>query len=506
MKIASETEPTILLQLLQEQQLMNQKLLQQNEQLQARIEQLQHQLEKLFYLLYGTKSEKQPISEAKTTKKSDERPVFRQKDRSGPTPNGRGRLPEALPRVSIEHDIEEKKRYCQACGLRWHRLGQVVTEQLDFKPAEFFVKEHVRYKYACRGCESVFIADCPVQPIDKGLAGAGVLAEVVINKYQDALPLYRQQQRFARLGITVPRSTLCDWVTQVVERLQPIVDKMKSDVLIPGKRIFTDDTPIRVLDNDKKGKTHLGRLWTYVGGGERKPLCVLYDYTPSRSQKGPQQYLEGFTGYCQADAYPGYDQLYQSGKVIEVGCWAHARRAFVEIMKTTKQEGLANEAVHWIGQLYGIEETGKAFTCVERFYYRRRQARPILKQFKRWLLRHHLTVLPKSPIGKAIAYVLNHWQALNNYLRDGMLEIDNNTAERAIKPLVIGRKNYLFAGSHEGAKRAAVLYSILETCKLNGVNTWDYLNDVLTRLPTTLMKDLGSLLPYNWTKLTTNCQ
>jgi hypothetical protein len=225
---------------------------------------------------------------------------------------------------------------------------------------------------------------------------------------------------------------------------------------------------------------------------------VVYDYTSSRSQTAPQKFLGGYQGYLQADAYPGYDALYKSGDVIEVGCWAHTRRKFIEIIKAAKKPGLADVAVEYIGKLYEVEQKAKYLTPLQRKYYRRIYSKPILKRFYRWLVKQQKTALPKAPIGQAIAYTLNHWRALNNYRRDGILNIDNNTAERAIKPLVIGRKNWMFAGSHEGAKNAAVLYSLIETCKLNAINPFTYLKDVLTRLPTTLNKDLNQLLPYNW--------
>lgn len=490
--LEKDTDP--LINYLQKQNIEQQQVI---KDLTAQIGQLQQRLDKLLQLLYGTKSEKQKKPRVDSVEQNQV--VKSQKsEQNAKVKNGRGSLPENLPREIIKHDIPEDKKYCNDCGILCHQVGKVVTEQLDFKPAVFYIKEHRRYKYACRGCQNIFIANMPAQPIDKGLAGPGALTEILINKYQDAMPLYRQQMRFARHGIEISRSTLCDWVTQSAEVLKPIVEKMKSDMLIPGKRIFTDDTPVPVLDKSKNGATHTGRLWTYVGGGQIKPMCAIYEYTTSRSKKAAQKFLSGFNGYLQADAYPGYDELYKAGNIIEVACWAHARRHFADIVKAAKKPSHADDALEYISQLYKIEKNIKNLSPIKRKYYRRRYCKPILKRFYRWLKRRKRTNLPKSPIGKAVNYVLNHWRALNHYMMDGCLEIDNNTAERAIKPLVIGRKNYLFAGSHEGAKRAAIIYSIIETCKLNAINPWDYINNVLTRLPSTLVTDINQLLPYNW--------
>jgi len=487
-----------LLKLLREQQACNAAQQETIFKMAEQIDKLQHRLGQLLHLLYGTKSEKQKPN---LVDPNPPQPKIGQARKAEPndTPNpanGRRRLPIDLTRVRVEHDIPEDQRNCKCCPLKMQRMGKVITEQLEYKPGELYVIEHVRIKYGCQRCKNdIMTAPLPPQPIDKGLPGPGLLAEVILNKYQDHLPLYRQEQRFARFGIDLARSTLCDWVMQSGSLLAPIVGLMKTDALLPGLRIFTDDTPVPVL---AKGKTHTGRLWVYVGGGREKPTCTIYEYTKSRSQTAPQGFLKGYRGYLQADAYPGYDILYKSGAVIEVGCWAHARRKFFDIVKIAKEPGLADIAVEIISKLYEIEKNGKNLTVLQRKYYRRRYSKPILKRFYRWLKTHKRGTLPKAPIGQAIAYLLNHWRALNTYCCDGILNIDNNTAERAIKPLVLGRKNWLFAGSHEGAQNAAVLYSIIETCKINAVNPFIYLKDVLTRLPTTLNKNLNQLLPYNW--------
>jgi transposase len=494
-KKPNSADNEVLLQVISQQQETIQKL---NDQL----ERLQFRLDQLLRVLYGAKSEKKPKSPSEPVPAlpSDTEPLGNQNNKdpksSSSNANGRRPLPADLRRERVVHEVPEEQRQCKCCPLELQRMGKVVTEQLEYKPGELYVIEHVRVKYGCQRCKGdIITAPLPPQPIDKGLPGPGLLTEVILNKYQDHLPLYRQQQRFGRVGIDLPRSTLCDWVMQSAFLLEPIVGLMKIDALLPGIRIFTDDTPVPVL---AKGKTHTGRLWTYVGGGFEHPICVIYDYTPSRSQTAPQKFLKGYRGYLQADAYPGYDIIYKSGEIIEVGCWAHARRKYEEITKAAKEPGLADVAIDFIGKLYDVERQAKHLTPPQRKYYRRRYSKPILKRFHRWLKRYQKETLPKSPIGKAIAYTLNHWRAFNNYCRDGVLNIDNNTAERAIKPLVLGRKNWLFAGSPDGAKKAAILYSLIETCKINGINPFTYLKDVLTRLPTTLIKDLNQLLPYNW--------
>ena len=338
----------------------------------------------------------------------------------------------------------------------------------------------------------------PEQPIDKGLAGAGLLAEILISKYQDALPLYRQQRRFARLGYDLPRSTLCDWVMQCATRLKPIVEAMTTACLMPARKLHTDDTPFPVLANNK---THTGRLWVYVGQADNAPPCTIYRYSKTRSHQVPCQFLATYQGYLQADAYPGYDKIYRDGKIIEVACFAHARRKFADIVKTLKEPSLAHQALDFIGLLYAIEKHSKPMTVMQRYYYRRRFAKPILNDFYRWLIRQNKTAPPKTPLGQALNYCLNHWRALKNYLGDGILEIDNNRAERAIKPFVIGRKNFLFAGSHFGAEQAAIIYSLIESCNMLNINTFDYFKDVLTRLPSTLNKNISDLFPCYWKPL-----
>jgi transposase len=330
MKKPISYDPQELLKLLHEQQERNAAQQETILKMAEQMEKMQHRLDKLLHLLYGTKSEKSPkpkplapLAPADIVPPSTQSKNEPQASHSNA--NGRRPLPADLLRVRVEHDVPEDQRGCQCCWRIMQRMGKAITEQLEYKPGELYVIEHVRIKYGCQKCKGTIVtAALPAQPIDKGLPGPGLLAEVIINKYQDHLPLYRQEQRFARVGVDLTRSTLCDWVMQSAFLLEPIVGLMKIDALLPGIRIFTDDTPVPIL---AKGKTHTGRLWVYVGGGRENPICVIYDYTSSRSQTAPQKFLKGYRGYLQADAYPGYDILYKTGEVIEVGCWAHARRS-----------------------------------------------------------------------------------------------------------------------------------------------------------------------------------
>lgn len=462
------------------------------------IEQLRHQLEKLQRLLFGQKSERQV--KAKETEEACTADQKSPESKSGvkeTNRNGRRKLPEHLERIRIEHDVPVDLQICINCQTKLHRMGEMISEQLDFIPAKLYVKQHVRYKYACRGCQSVVVtAELAEQPIAKGLAGSGLLACLLIDKYEDALPLYRQEQRWKRFGYEITRSTLCDWVGQCAQRLAPIVNAMKETYLLPSPKIHSDDTVVPVL---AKGKTQKGRLWVYQGGTSTVPACAIYQYSPTRKQEVPFTFLSHYQGFLQADAYAGYDKCYESKAIVEVGCWAHGRRKFVEVAQSIHLPSLADTILDEIRKLYGIEKVAKTLTDEQRYYYRRKYAKPLLrKTIYPWLKKHQAVVLPKSPLGQAIQYCLNHWQALTNYLRQGYLDIDNNAAERLIKPVVIGRKNYLFAGSHLGAVNAAVIYSLIQTCKLLGINTFDYLKEVLEKLPTTLMKNIADLFPHQY--------
>lgn len=409
--------------------------------------------------------------------------------------NGHGRrvIPADLPRRRIVHDVPEEEKFCRQCREPLREIGQETAEQLEYHPASLHVLEHVRLKYACRKCqENVVVAEPATAPIAKGLAGPGLLSQVVVSKYADHLPLYRQSEIFRRQGVELSRSTLCGWVGESVELLRPIVKAMRGDVL-ESKVVQTDDTPVRVLEPGR-GKTREGRLWAYVGDQEHRQ--VVYEFTLTREQKWAREFLKDFHGHLQADAYKGYDQLFVGGKRIEVGCWAHTRRKFFEAKETDPER--AAQALHLIGKLYQIEEEAKEFSSCERARLRQERAQPMLEEFSRWLERELLKLLPRSPMGHAIQYARAQWEALLRYLEDGDLSIDNNACERALRGVCLGRKNYLFFGGEGGGHWAAVIYSLVESCKLNGKDPFAYVRDVLVRVCTTPMSRVLDLTPRLW--------
>lgn len=474
-------------------------LLDKIDELVAKVDKQAVQIKRLEEIAFGKKS-------AKRSKDDDSGPNVPAKPKKTKLKkseaNGRKKLPKDLPRVSIEHDISKEQSTCTSCqNSKLKYIGEVVTEQLEHIPEKFYVIKHKRYKYACPCCNgNVVVADMPPQPIDKGLPGPGLLSEVLINKFMDSLPLYRQIQRFKTHGIDLASSTLSDWVAQSAFLLEPLVHAMKEDALLPSNCIFSDDTTVPVLDKNKN-KSHTGRFWVYMNNGSNTPLCVIYDYTKTRAQTFPKDFLDGYSGYLHADAYAGYNILCLTGSVIKCICWAHAKRKFNDIIKACSNHEIASKAEEFIGQLYKIESESKELEPDKKRAYRRRYSKPILIRFNRWLSKQLKVAMPKSAIGLALGYIRNNWRELINYLRDGFLEIDNNRAERAIKPLVIGRKNWMFAGSHKAAKNAAIIYSLIETCKLNNVNPRKYFADVLARLPSCKITDINKLLPYNWSAI-----
>jgi transposase len=372
-------------------------------------------------------------------------------------------------------------------------IGAETSEQLDYRPASLFVTEHVRVKYACKACEGhVVTSPLPAQPIDKGRPGPGLLAQVVTAKYADHLPLNRQVDIFARHGVHLSRQTLCDWVAGAADLLEPLSHDLKASVL-GGKVVQTDDTTVPVQDRERT-TTRDGRLWVYVGDGH--PADIVYDYTPTHSRAGPLAFLGDFRGYLQADAYAGYDTLYATGRVVEVGCWAHARRRFWEAKETDAVRALS--ALGIIQQLYRVEAEAKALDPEARRTRRQAQARPILDRFKPWLDEQAGVVLPKSPIGAAVHYARAQWTALTRYLEDGDLAIDNNASERALRRVVTGRKNWLFCGSDDGGTRAAIVYSLVATCREHRIDPWEYLQDVLARIPMHPNRRRAELLPRHW--------
>jgi transposase len=481
------------------------------------VEKLQHQLEQLLRQRYGRKGERadpaQLLLFAQEVLAQAGPEVSAPEPDPDPTPtptrpkaNGHGRkpLPANLPRKPVVHDVTPEQRICPDCGADRRPIGEEVREQLEYVPASLVVLRHVRPKYACEACHAnVVIADRLPEPIEKGLPGPGLLAHVAVSKYADHLPLYRQEGIFGRFGVDLSRSTMCDWMAATAGLLNPVVKAMLKRVLL-SQVIQTDDTPVKVQDHDGKGiKT--GRLWVYHGDYDHR--YTVYDYTPDRSRDGPERVLKGFEGYLQADAYSAYDALFLDGKIVEVGCWMHARRKFYEAR--TSDPARSHLVLAWVGGLYKVEEDAKgarkdhpewddATWHAHRYDLRLQRSGPTLDAIHARLVAEQPKVLPKSPIGEAINYALNHWCALIRPLEAGFLEIDNGASERAMKPVALGRKNWLFAGSDEGGRTAATLMSLCTTCKDLGVDPFAYLRDVLDRVSTHPNSRIEELLPDRW--------
>jgi transposase len=406
---------------------------------------------------------------------------------------GHGRKKRELPRIRHEYSLPQAELVCKCCNGQLNKIGEEISEQLEYVPASLHIIEHVRFKYACPQCaENVAIAPKPQQPIDKGLPGPGLLAYVATSKYGDHLPLHRLEHIFKRQGAEIRRSTMCDWMTATSLLLEPMWNIMKES-LLKSAVIHTDDTILPVLDKNLK-KARSSRIWVYIG--DKDNPFVLFDYTRSWGRDGPKNFLNGFSGYLQADGFNGYDCIYASELVKEVACWAHARRYFFDALKSASTQ--ANFAIAEIKKLYAIENEIKELEPEERLEARKNRSRPVLDEIKKWLDEQKLYALPKSFIAKAINYSLNNWEALCRYTEDERLNIDNNTSERAIRPVVIGRKNWLFAGSDKGGRMAAVLNSIVATCQRHKIDPQAYLADVLPKLPGASHEDMFAMLPGTW--------
>ena len=476
--------------------------------------QLLHRVECLLRQIYGRRSEKLDpaqlllfASEAMASLEAVPAQTEEAEEKAPPKKKGHGRKKPActLPHFPIEHPVAEADKVCTQCGGAKRRIGEKVTEQLDFAPASMFVIDHIQPVYACPHCqEGVVVAPKPAQPIEKGLPGPGLIAQVVVSKYCDHLPLYRQERIFERHGAAISRQTMCDWVLAAARLLEPVVAAMKTRVL-ESKVMHTDDTPVTVCEPGKKG-THQGRFWIYLGDANN-PYTV-YDYTPNRNRDGPAVFLEHFHGtpqaprYLQADAYGGYDGIYTGAQgnpdrvLIEVACWAHTRRYFHNARSSDPVR--AHYVLGCVRQLYAIEHDAKDFSADARRTLRQEKAKPILDKMKEWIDAEQSHVLPKSPIGEAVQYTLNQWKALNRYLEDGDLDIDNNPAENRLRGIGIGRKNYLFMGSDRGGRAAAILYSMIQSAKDHGLDPFLYLRDLFLRIPTHPNKELHQLLPDHW--------
>jgi transposase len=403
-------------------------------------------------------------------------------------------LPEHLPR---EQRVHEPACNCPECGAVMRRIGEDVSEVLDYVPGRFTVIRHVRPKHACPGCQRIVQVEAPSRPIARSFAGPGLLAHILTGKYSDHLPLYRQAQIYAREGMKLDRSTMAEWVGGCTQLVQPLTEALARYVFGSDK-LHADDTPVPVLDPGR-GKTKTGRLWTYVRddrpAASKESPAVLFRYSPDRRRERPKEHLKPFTGILQADAYAGFGHLYGE-RIQEAACWAHARRAFYELHQAN-QSPVAAEALERIGALYAIEAEIRGRPPDERATIRQARAAPLLETLREWLRQILARVSKKSELAKAVSYILSRWTALTRYRDNGRIEIDNNAAERSLRAVALGRKNYLFCGSDAGGERAAAIYSLIGTAKLNDFDPEAYLRYVLERIADYPIKRIDELLPWN---------
>jgi len=491
-----------------------------NQLLRERINQLTHQL-------YGRKSEKllptdnfdqsslfddaqaSNDTEATTVDEVITVPAHKRKKKGG-----RKILSESLPCIEIEHDIEESEKQC-ACGCQMSRIGQEKSERLEMQPARFWVERHIRPKYACKNCEgvesddrSVKIASCPPQLLPKTISSPSLLSHVLVGKFCDSLPFYRQEKQFLRLGFSISRATMCNWATKVAEKCKPILDLLKSEIL-SGPLINIDETRVQVLKEANRPPESQSFMWVYRGGRPDK-IAVIYRYRPSRSGTEAKKFLGDYRGNVQTDGYSGYNFLDIKEGIVHAGCWAHVRRKFLEVSGSGKVKnkqnlpglGKAGKALQYIRELYAIESNaqqrglGPDLICE----IRQKKSKPILNEFKTWLTDIGPKIPPKTLLGKAFVYIQSQWHRLTKYLDDGNISMDNNLAENAIRPFVVGRKNWLFADSVDGAKASATLYSLIETAKVNGLEPYQYFCYLFDKLTNAQDEaQLKMLLPMNLT-------
>lgn len=472
------------------------------------ISQLSFELDKFRRYIFGSKSEKLPVQNTNfsqislfdlgTTQQQQEElsdqavAVAEKKKTPKKRAKGTGRmtLPEHLRREEVIIEPEEDVSDCV-------KIGEEITEVLDLIPAEFYVKRYIRPKYVRPNGEGIVVGELPERVIEKGIPSDRVIAQMTLDKYVYGLPLHRQIDKYRRLGVNIPASTASDWLIKGWKHLVPLWELLKL-LVVNQKYLQVDETPIKVQDKKHKNNIHTGYMWVYNAPADS---LVLFDYQKGRDRSGPKAMLDGYMGIIQADGYGAYESLYSSHPhIMLVYCMAHARRKFVDALKDDKKK--ATQVLELMQQLYKLEqdmrEEGLAWE--ERTERRQQEAVPVLDEIEKWIKEHKNKVLSSSSLGKAIAYTLPRWKGLSAYARHGQIEIDNNLVENAIRPLAIGRKNYLFAGSHDAAEMTAAMYSFMATCKKNGINELEWLTDVLTRIQSHKQKDLYQLLPTNWEK------
>jgi len=503
---------------------MIQGLLESHKDKEKTIQSLRHQVQELLRRVYGRSSEKIDPKQMKLFEEMLDRllPETAPPPEASPEPSavqapqppasagghGRRRLPADLPREVVVHDLTKEEIACPCCGKERHAFARETSEQLDYVPAKLTVIRHVCIKYVCRACEQaagpqgaqIQAASKPLMPVEKGLAAPGLLAYLIVGKYADHLPLNRLETILARHDIQIARSTVCDWMAQSAAALRPLYDVMAQEVK-GSKVIHTDDTPVDVQDKEHPNGVRTGRFWVYLG--DKAHPQTVFDYTPNRRRDGPVRFLEGWKGHLQADAFSAYDCIY-TADVVEVACWAHARRKFYDARSS--DERVSAQALAYIRLLYDIEQKAReqelepdALAAL-----RQQEALPILAKFKPWLESCLAAsgggghVLPKSPMGQAIAYTLNQWDALSVYAAKGELAIDNNASENALRRVALGRKNWLFVGSDNGGETAAILFTMIATCQRHAVNPVEYLKDVLTRIAAHPANKLRELMPDLW--------
>ena len=478
-----------------------------NEQLQSQVTLLQEQLNLALAKRYAASSEKispdqvcmfdEAEADVPAIEDADDNvilvPAHKRKKR------GRKPLPDNLPRIDVIHELPESERHCDHDGLLLAEIDEVISEQLDIIPARIQVIRHIRKKYACSCGQCIKTAPLPAQPIPRSMASPGLLAHIAVSKYQDALPLYRQETILQRIGVELPRATLANWMIQTGTLIQPVVNLLR-DRLLDHDILQMDETTVQVLNEAGKSAQSKSYLWLQRGGPPDQPV-VLYDYDPGRGAGVPKRLLADFSGYLQTDGYDGYNAVVTANGLIHVGCMAHARRKFSEAVKAqgkNKKKGKAHQGLVLIQKLYRVEKQARRRVPEDRYARRQQQARPVLDELRSWLDDSLPLVPPTSATGKALHYMHREWGKLIRYLDDGRIEIDNNGAENAIRPFVVGRKNWLFSASVKGVKASVNLYSLIETAKANGLEPYAYLRYLFTALPKAeTVEVIETLLPGN---------